>query len=460
MNEKLSSLYQQSVVLGLGQTGISMLRFLQAHGIKPIAIMDTRKQIANYDEICAEFPDIPIILGALDQNWLNKAQVILISPGVDPRLPELVALRDKHIPIVGDVELFAQVAKAPIIAVTGTNGKSTVVTLVGELIAEAGHRVMVAGNIGLPVLECLAEPEPDYYVLELSSFQLEATDNLHVLSAVVLNVTDDHMDRYDQFDDYVAAKQRIYRHCEHPVINYDEPRSWRGVSYLKEPMIAYSMKQSSGVECYLDVHGGQTWLAYNKQSLVSLDMLAMQAKHQVQNALAAIALTRFVAGVDKACIANVLSSFTGLSHRCQLVAKSDEVMWYNDSKATNVAAAVAALNSLGDTHPKGVIWIAGGQGKGADFSPLIDPVSKHVKVALLIGEDRQQIASQIESYTEVKLVETMAEAIDQAYQLVDSGEVVLLSPACASFDMYSGFSQRGDSFCDEVRKNVGARDNA
>ena len=455
MNKKLSSHYQHAVVLGLGQTGISMLRFLQARGIKPLAIMDTRSNIANLEEIKIEFEGIPIILGELDESWLKKAQMILISPGVDPRQPALEAARERGVLIVGDVELFAQAVKAPVIAVTGTNGKSTVVTLIGELLAEAGYRVMVAGNIGLPVLECLAEPEPDYYVLELSSFQLESTDNLHCLSAVVLNVTDDHMDRYDQFADYVTAKQRIYRHCEHPVINYDEPLTWRAVEQLAHPVTAYSMQQTTGVESYLSTHGGHTWLTYNKQPLVALDMWALQAKHQVQNALAAIALTRYVPGVDKDCIAKVLSSFTGLSHRCQLVAKSNEVTWYNDSKATNVAAAVAALNSLGDGHPKGVIWIAGGQGKGADFSPLVEPVSKHVKVALLIGEDRQQIAQLIEAHTDVKFVDSMADAIDQAYQLVETGEVVLLSPACASFDMYSGFSQRGDNFCDEVRKNVG-----
>ncbi len=454
MNQKDIDILQRAVVLGLGQTGLSMARFLQQRGIKPLAIMDTREQVANLDAIQAEFEGIPVVLGGFDEQLLNQATAVLISPGVDPRLPGLQGVRDRSAPIMGDVELFAMEVAAPVIAITGTNGKSTVTTLVGELLAEAGYRVTVAGNIGVSVLSCLSEPAPDYYVLELSSFQLESTHHLPCLSAVVLNVTDDHMDRYDDFSDYVSAKQRIYAHCEYPVINYDEPLSWRGGVDMQKPTVAYSMKLVGGVECCLTEHADHTWLTYKNEPLVALDVLALQARHQVQNALAAIALTRHVPKVDKACISNVLSSFTGLAHRCQLVAKSNDITWYNDSKATNVAAAVAALNSMGEGHPNGVVWIAGGQGKGADFSPLIEPVKKHVKVALLIGEDRQHIADVIKDHTEVRFVDGLDDAIEQAYQSADSGEVVLLSPACASFDMFSGFTERGNTFCDQVRKNV------
>lgn len=454
MNQKDNTLLQNAVVLGLGQTGLSMARFLVKRGISPLAMMDTREQVVSLPDIQAEFEDTPIILGGFDEALLAQASAILISPGVDPRLPALVDVRQRSVPIIGDVELFAMEVDVPVIAITGTNGKSTVTTLVGELVAAAGHRVTVAGNIGLPVLDCLSGEQPDYYVLELSSFQLESTHSLRCLSAVVLNITDDHMDRYDHFEDYVDAKQRVYTHCQYPVINYDEPISWRAVSAKLQHPIAYSMRLSEGVECCLTERDGHRWLAYNNQLLVTLDVLALQARHQVQNALAAIALTRHVPGVDKACTASVLSSFTGLAHRCQLVTKNNDITWYNDSKATNVAAAVTALNSMGEGHDKGVIWIAGGQAKGADFTPLIEPVQRHVKVALLIGEDRQQIADVIEPYTEVRFVDGLGSAIEQAYQSAGSGEVVLLSPACASFDMFSGFSERGDTFCQQVRKNI------
>lgn len=413
------------VIIGLGKTGLSCIRYLLKKNTD-IAIVDNRINPPGLPELKNYSPNVPVYLGCFHENILSQADELVISPGVSLKEPAIAKQIKNGKPVIGDIELFARAARAPIIAITGSNGKSTVTTLVGEMAKCAGINVGVGGNLGIPALDLLTAPEPDLYVLELSSFQLETTYSLKAKAAVVLNISPDHMDRYENIEEYKAAKMRIYNGCEVAVIEGE-----------------WNLFSTEG-----------NYLTYEKQKLLSIDKLKIKGRHQVSNALAALALGA-AAGLPMAAMLKALREFPGLPHRCQWVAKINNVDYYNDSKGTNVGAAKAAIEGLGrgtgHCALTKIILIAGGQGKGADFSELFPVVEKYVRAVILIGQDAPKIKTALTGACKILFAESMREAVKFAAQEAQPGDMVLLSPACASFDMFNNFEHRGEVFCEDVR---------
>lgn len=430
------------VVLGLGKTGLSCVRFLMSRGYA-VAVNDSRDNPPGLAQLLQEFPQLPLTLGALDAALLSQAEEIVISPGLSIKEPALQAALDKGIPVVGDIELFAREVKAPVIAITGSNAKSTVTTLVGEMARAAGWRTAVGGNLGTPVLEMLDE-QAELYVLELSSFQLETTFSLRPRVATVLNVSEDHMDRYADMQEYHRAKHRIFRHCESCVVNRDD--------VLTMPLLDSSVSRVSFGLGAPDLNdfgvlmiSGERFLARGVKPLMSIRELSIFGDHNVANALAALALGER-AGLPMEAMLDTLRTFKGLPHRCQQLLIHDGVAWYNDSKGTNVGATLAAINGLGAAISGGVILVAGGVGKGQDFSPLREPLRRYVKALILIGEDALKIDAAVGHDVPRYFAGTLVEAVQTAKDLACAGDAVLLSPACASFDMFANYEDRGQQF--------------
>lgn len=436
------------MIIGLGITGLSCARYLRRKGL-PFIMLDTREAPAAADAFREEFPDVQLICGALNAEQLKTAKELIVSPGVSIRSPAIAEAIEAGVSVIGDIELFCREVSAPIIAITGSNAKSTVTTLVGEMAKQAGIDVAVGGNLGTPVLDMLAEAEQKLYVLELSSFQLETTHSLKAEVATVLNVTPDHMDRYRDFQDYHLTKHRIYRGCKIAVSNADDP--------LTQPLLAREQKSISFRLAKPDFkeYGvvvddqGVSWLTHHKQPLFDLRQLKIAGKHNQMNALAALVLARSV-GIPQDAINRALVEFTGLEHRCQWVAEIDQITYINDSKGTNVGATEAALIGLGESLADGkIVLIAGGVGKGADFSALKGVFEKHLRGLVLIGEDAEKLAA----VSQVKhcFANSMAEAVQLSREVACAGDIVLLSPACASFDMFSNYNQRGECFVEAVK---------
>ncbi len=440
------------VVVGLGKTGLSCVRFLRRQGY-PVAVNDTREHPPGLAELRAEFPDVEVSLGKLDEVLLLKAREIVCSPGISINEPALAAARvGGGIPVVGDVELFCRETRTPIVAITGSNAKSTVTTLVGLMAERAGKRVGVCGNIGTPVLDMLAEGEKDLYVMELSSFQLETTHSLRAAVAVVLNISEDHMDRYTGMVDYHQAKHRIFRNCERFVFNRDDA--------LTLPLIADTLPRTSFGLSAPDLNDfgvlkvdGKPWLARGREALMAVSDLQIFGDHNVANALACLALGEAV-GLPREAMLATLRDFSGLKHRCQRVAMVNGSGWYNDSKGTNVGATLAAINGLGAAISGKLLLIAGGVGKGQDFTPLSPAMAQFGKALLLIGEDAPVIDKSVAASLERHYCKTLDEAIVKARELAVPGDAVLLSPACASFDMFKHYEDRGDQFVAGVRRLV------
>ncbi len=436
----------RAVVIGLGKTGLSCARFLVDRGFE-VVVMDSRDTPPGLNELRQELPGLALVLGCFDAGQIERADLLVVSPGVSLKTPVLAAAIAAGKQAIGDIELFARYAGAPLVAITGSNGKSTVTTLLGEMAQYAGQRVRVGGNIGTPALELLQGEAPDLYILELSSFQLETTHSLNPAAAVVLNVSQDHLDRYEGMVEYADAKAGIYAGDGVMVINLDDPvvagmhRSGRrGIGFtLNKP-------QDEGQFGLLE-HDGQLWLARGSERLLPASRLRLAGRHNIANALAALALGTAV-GLPMAAMLAVLPEFIGLAHRCQWVAQTHGVTWYNDSKATNVGASVAAIEGM----PGGVVLIAGGQAKGQDFAPLKEAVEQHCRAVVLIGEDAAQIQEALADCVPVTQAGNMADAVGQAKRMAEAGDSVLLSPACASFDMFSGFEERGRQFAAAVRR--------
>lgn len=438
------------VVVGFGLTGISAIRYLCQQGEQVIA-MDSREQPPNLEKIRTEFPNVTIITGGLKSELLNAATEIIVSPGLSLKTPELVAARQHGVSCVGDIELFARAAQAPIIAITGSNGKTTLTTLVGQLLRDAGKRVEVCGNIGTPVLDILEREVPDYYVMELSSFQLETTFSLQAAIAVVLNVTPDHMDRYDSLDDYAAAKLRIYTHCQTAIINADEHYT----KQLAHPAkLIFANCCGDAVNFYMENYQGVPYFYHDEQPLFAVSELACQGQHHYQNALAALAIGTAL-NVSVSGMQQTLHHFSGLPHRCQKVASADDIDWYNDSKATNIGATIAALNTLAPLYDR-LILIAGGDAKGADLSEL-GPLSQHrVTHAVLLGAAAPQLESVFAHYVPTTRVTSLEQAVAVARQHTAARTAVLLSPACASWDMFANYEERGNLFIRAVQEMLDA----
>lgn len=438
----------QCVVIGLGVTGMSCARYLARKNI-PFSVVDTREVPSNLALFKQEFPEVPLYLGAIEQSVLLNANELIISPGVSLDLPEIAYAIKQGVDYCGDIDLFRREATAPIVAITGSNGKSTVTELVGQMALDAGKRVAVGGNLGTPALDLLSEQEPDLYVLELSSFQLERSQPLNAEVATVLNISADHMDRYANLVAYHQAKHRIFFGCHQAVVNRSDP--------LSKPLVPETVTQWSFGLTKPDFKGfgllhedGIEYLAFEFSPLMAVSELQIIGRHNIENALAALALGHAV-NLPMATMLNTLKSFTGLEHRCQFVTSINEVRFYNDSKATNVGATIAALKGL-KANVKKMVLIAGGVGKGADFSELKNPVLDCCRAVVLIGEQANALAQMFQtSDIKVVMASSMLEAVELAKQCAHAGDAVLLAPACASFDMFDNYQHRGQMFSDMVR---------
>lgn len=437
-----------AIVIGLGKTGLSVVPHLLLHGYR-VEVMDNRQQPPQLATLQAAFPEVPVHVGEFDSKRLSGAALLVVSPGVALAQPAIAEARNAGIETIGDIELFARAARAPVIAVTGANGKSTVSVLVAEMCREAGLDTRLGGNIGVPALELLQEQEPDVYVLELSSFQLETTHSLNARAAVVLNVSEDHMDRYHGIDEYAAVKARIFNGSGVVVLNADDPIVSK-MNFTNRETIYFGLQApESDRDFGIEESEGKSWLVHGSERLFGADEIKVPGKHNIANVLAALALVS-VMGVTIEATRRAVANFTGLPHRCQLIDESNGVRWINDSKATNVGATNAAL--VGMDAP--VIWIAGGEGKDADFGPLKNAAKGRVREAILIGRDAGLIEAALGAVAPVHRARNLAHAVQLAGEMASKGDVVLLSPACASFDMFDNFMHRGDVFAQLVRERI------
>lgn len=420
--------YQGKIVtiVGLGKTGLSCIDYFLDKNVQ-LQVIDTRANPVGIDAL----PEKVIChTGSLNLDLLLHSDLVVISPGLALATPEIQQVINAGVEVVGDIELFCREAKAPIIAITGSNGKSTVTTLTAEMAKQAGLNVGMGGNIGIPALSLLNQ-NYDVYVLELSSFQLETTFSLKAKSATILNISEDHLDRYDSLDDYRLAKLRIYENAEHIIVNAEDKQTY---PLDKEKALICFAQQNS------HYHFDDQYLYCNEEAIIEIAKLKITGRHNLLNALASIALSE-TAGISRKGIIKALQSYTGLSHRFQLVPTQDGVTWINDSKATNIGSTIAALNGL--NFNKKLYLLLGGDGKGADFSELKPFIDKQGILCYCFGKDKQKLAEL--SYNSV-VVNTMEEAISQIKPKLVNGDIVLLSPACASLDQFKNFEERGNIF--------------
>lgn len=434
-----------SIVIGLGLSGLSCARYLAACGER-VAVADTRSEPPQLTALREALPDVPVYLGDLATAPLHNAARLVISPGLSLKDPAIAAAARAGCEILGDIELFCRVVRAPIVAVTGANGKSTVTTLVAEMARMAGRRVAAGGNLTPPALDLLDAREPDLYVLELSSFQLETTHSLDAVAAVVLNITADHMDRYRDMAEYQAAKARIYFGHGVMVINLDDPLV-AALRYPGRDTLMFTLADPGTRADTFGVRDG--WLVRGEQRLLPVLEVRLPGAHNLANALAALALG---SAIDLPLVAmlEVLRQFTGLPHRCQWVANKRGADWYDDSKGTNVGASVAAIRGLAGNDD--VVLIAGGDGKGADFSDLAEAARGRLRAAVLLGRDADKLAAVLEGVVPVTLVADMPAAVSAAAEQARPGDKVLLSPACASLDMFRDYRHRGEVFTAAVKE--------
>lgn len=430
-----------ALIVGLGVTGFSVARYLARQG-RVFMVADKAPKPESLARFAAEFPGVQIFTGDFDyQQWSGISEIIL-SPGVPRKHPAIAAAIADGVPVIGDIELFVREARAPIVAITGSNGKTTVTTLVGEMAKKAGVAVKVGGNVGTPALDLLGE-NVQLYVLELSSFQLESTFSLRAAAATVLNISPDHMDRYTDLAEYHFTKQRIYLNAKHLIVNRDDLLTHPPLSQEAQ-VTRFGIGEPDLKDFGLRRENGHLFLAYGLRELLGANELRIRGLHNLANALAALALGRAVGLQEEAMLAAV-REFPGLPHRCQLVARHLGIDYVNDSKATNIGATEAALQGLAGPTPN-IVLIAGGDGKGADFSSLASIVKTSVKAMTLIGKDAEQIAEVCAPLVPAVRCGTLQEAVEKAAKFATAGDIVLLSPACASLDMFKNYEDRGEQF--------------
>jgi UDP-N-acetylmuramoylalanine--D-glutamate ligase len=446
-----STLSKKTVlVLGLGDTGMATVRWLARQGAA-VRVADTRTDPPHAETLHRDFPHISLALGPFSNGIFRDVDLVVASPGVPLADPEVAAAVKGGLEVVGDVELFARTLQSMpnpprVVAITGANGKTTVTTMVGEMVKAAGLDVQVLGNIGTPVLEALSAPKlAQVYVLELSSFQLETTHSLELVAATVLNVTEDHMDRYPDMAAYIAAKARIFKHCGRRVLNREDAASMGmavpgSVTFgLNPPPTA----KDWGVQEILR----DPWICRGNEAVMSVNSLQLTGWHNVANAMAALAICDALA-IPQAAAIGALQTFKGLPHRVEWVGERGGVDYYDDSKGTNVGATVAAL--LGMNRP--VVLIAGGDGKGQDFSPLAPALKAHARAMVLIGRDGPLIEAAVAGCgIDIERAADMDDAVQRASRLAKKGDAVMLSPACASFDMFRGYVHRAEVFVAAVK---------
>ena len=433
---------QFRIVVGLGKSGMSLVRFLAQQGVR-FAVADTRANPPELATLQRDYPEVEVRCGELDVDFLCRASELYVSPGLALATPALREAAARGVKMSGDIDLFTRYAKAPIVAITGSNAKSTVTTLVGEMAAAAGRKVAVGGNIGTPALDLLSD-DVELYVLELSSFQLETTERLGAEVATCLNISEDHMDRYDGMAQYHLAKHRIFRGARQVVVNRDDTLS-RPLIADQVPCWTFGLGKPDFKRFGLIEENGEKQLAFQFEALMPTAELKIRGAHNQSNALAALALGHAV-GLPFEAMLQTLRRFAGLPHRCQWVRELRGVGYYDDSKATNVGAALAAIEGLGADIAGKLVLIAGGDGKGADFSALKAPVSRFCRAVVLLGRDAEQIADALGDAAPLVRVKTLDEAVQRCAELAQSGDAVLLSPACASLDMFKNFEERGRLF--------------
>ena len=433
------------IILGLGATGLSVARYLAARG-QSIFVIDSRDNPPGLDALRESVPDAEISIGSLDIGLPEDATSVVVSPGLSLELPVIAEARERGVPVLGDIELFARIVQAPIAAVTGSNGKSTVSTMLASMAQGDGRRVLAGGNLGIPALDLLLEEQPDLYVLELSSFQLESTQSLQAESAVVLNVSADHIDRHGSLSSYAEIKSAIYKNARHVVANRDDSIV---MSMLRDrdDLITFGLDQADDGHFGLqpDDDNGP-WLARGCERLMMASELKVPGRHNMANALAAMAMGSTL-GLQEEPMLAALRSYRGLAHRTTVLGELDGSSWIDDSKATNLGATVAAINGLDNK----IVLIAGGDGKGADFSPLAQAAAGRLRAAVLLGADAYPLAALFHSVCPTVIVDDMEQAVHEARQLADAGDTVLLSPACSSLDMYSDYAARGEAFAQAFR---------
>jgi UDP-N-acetylmuramoylalanine--D-glutamate ligase len=456
---------RNALVLGLGVSGLSMARWLNRHGAN-VRVADTRESPPCAAQLQRELPGIPVATGNLRPESFHNIDLIAISPGVPTSELLVEAAANRGVPVVGDIELFAQalagIATAKVLAITGSNGKSTVTELAGAMCRAAGLSTVVAGNIGLPVLDTLLaiDPtaglggrQPEVFVLELSSFQLETTHSLDAHVAACLNLSEDHLDRYRAMPAYAQAKARVFRGHGIQVLNRQDAWS-RSMVIAGRTVFTFGLDVPSGErEWGLTDVQGETWLTQGDQQLMAVSQLRIAGLHNAANALAALALTRAI-NLSYQPLLQALAQFEALPHRVQKVGAIDGVTFYDDSKGTNVGATLAALNGMRQK----VVLIAGGDGKGQDFAPLKSALVARARAVVLIGRDAEKIASSIESSgVPIRRARTMEEAVRMSLDAAREGDAVLLSPACASFDMFRDYEHRAHVFVEAVQALGGTR---
>jgi UDP-N-acetylmuramoylalanine--D-glutamate ligase len=433
-----------AVIVGLGATGLSCARYLHARGWR-LAVTDTRSAPPQLSALTALDGRIPVRLAGLDPALLEGALCVVVSPGVPLTGAFFDEARRRSLEIVGDIELFARAAAAPVAGITGTNGKSTVTTLLAHMAQRAGVRVRAGGNLGPPALELLAA-DTELYVLELSSYQLETTQSLSCRAATVLNVSADHLDRYPTIESYASAKARIFARCDTAVINLDDPLVL-AMPRAARRTLSFSLRASIGADYAVAMRGDGWWLTRADEPLMPLAMLRIKGLHNAANALAALALGEALA-LPLPAMLDALAAFTGLPHRSQWVADLNGVTYIDDSKGTNVGATLAAVAGM----PGPLVLIAGGDGKNQDFAPLVPALRGKVRHAILIGRDAARLAAVLQGVCTFETCASLQDAVGAAARAARAGDTVLLSPACASLDMFRDYAHRGTVFAAAVRE--------
>ena len=446
MANSIQSSNDRILVIGLGLTGYSVVKHLVKSGMQ-VTVADSRELPPYLKQVKDEFPSVEIITGQIPYAWFGSFNQIVTSPGIEIERQNF----SNGGSLIGDIELFVKQVDAPIIAITGSNGKSTVTMLVAEMMLAAGLKVKTGGNIGTPVLDLLdqALPDyyvPDYYVLELSSFQLETTYSLNACSATVLNISADHMDRYPTLDDYIKAKKRIFENANKVVVNRDDvltnPRPCQN-TVQNTSMTSFGLDAPQAANQFgVAESGNSRSLLHGETLLARVEQITLQGEQNIANILAAMALVE-TAGVElNPVVINAALNYGGLPHRCEIVAEVNGVKWINDSKGTNAGAAIAAITGF----QQDIILIAGGKGKGADFSQLAQVIKERVKHTILFGEDAGIIFESLDQSVPSTRVDLLEQAVVYAKKLAQSGSVVLFSPACASFDMFDNYEHRGNVY--------------
>jgi UDP-N-acetylmuramoylalanine--D-glutamate ligase len=436
-----------SVVVGLGKTGAACVRYLAKRGVD-VSATDSRAAPPGLAELGPLARTLDIRLGGFDLSMLDGASQVLISPGLSLKEPIASQARARGIEVIGDIELFARAVQAPVIGITGTNGKSTVTSLVAHMAATAGRRVLAGGNLGDPALDLLEREIPDLYVLELSSFQLETTFSLDLKAAAVLNVTADHMDRYASMAEYAHAKARIFARAATVVLNLDDPlvAAMRTAAHAPGARIVTFSISRADADFTLARAGGSTYLAKGGEPKFDVARMKIVGLHNAANALAALALGE-AAGLAWEPMLEALETFPGLKHRSEWVADLGGVRYIDDSKGTNVGATIAAVSGI----DRPLVLIAGGQGKGQDFAPLAAALRGKVRHTVLIGKDAPLLAAALAGVCTLERAATLEEAVSAAAAAARPGDAVLLSPACASLDMFRDYNHRGEVFAASVR---------